>query len=234
MIRLGNRFVNWWVVLRDEGVVVVDAGLRGHRDQIEQCLEERGLSVNDVDACLLTHADIDHVGVAERLRHAGAEIFVHPEDEAAARGSPRALPKELIANLRRPYLRDTANAYGQQGGHSPEFVATTSPLRPGVELNVPGRPRVIHCPGHTPGSCAFHFPEIDVLFTGDALVTVDVVTGDPGPQLLPEYDNEDFSLAKASLSRLRETNATLVLTGHGKPWPDGIEAAVSKALERAR
>lgn len=232
VIRLGNRFVNWWLVLDAHGAVVVDAGLRGHLDQLEDCLASRGLSVNDVGACLLTHADIDHIGVAERLRHSGVEVFLHPKDETAASGPGRPVPKELIANLHQPYLRDTAAAYAKQGGLDPEFLSHTSPLRDSAQINISGRPTVIHCPGHTAGSCAFYFADRDVLFTGDALVTVDVVTGEPGPQLLPEYDNENFSLAKESLSRLRVTRATLVLPGHGEPWTDGIDAAIDQLLER--
>lgn len=65
VIRLGNRFVNWWLITTAEGVVVVDAGLPGHLAHLERCLGDRGLSLQDVDACLLTHADIDHIGVAE-------------------------------------------------------------------------------------------------------------------------------------------------------------------------
>jgi glyoxylase-like metal-dependent hydrolase (beta-lactamase superfamily II) len=231
VIRLGNRFVNWWLVLCEDGAVIVDAGLRGHLEQLNRCLKERGLSLGDIDACLLTHADVDHIGVAEHLRRAGVRVLIHPDDERPALGAARPLPEEMIANLHVPYLRQTAETYAQEGGMEPEFLSSTSALGDGTQDDIPGRPLSIHCPGHTPGSCAFYFSELDVLFTGDAIITVDVVTGEPGPQLLPEYDNADLDQAKGSVSRLRETEARLVLTGHGEPWADGIAAAVDQALE---
>ena len=39
------------------------------------------------------------------------------------------------------------------------------------DLDVPGRPRIIPTPGHSPGHVAFHLPELGVLIAGDALCT---------------------------------------------------------------
>lgn len=228
--RLGNRFVNWWLITDEEGVVVVDAGLPGHLAQLERGLRDQGLSLQDVDACLLTHADIDHIGVAEALRQqSGTDVLIHPDDEPGARGLVRALPKELIVNLWRPYLRQTATAYRKDGALRPRFLSATSPLQHGERLDIPGRPLVIHCPGHTVGSCAFYFLERDLLFTGDALVTINILTGAPGPQLLPAFDNHDHLQAAASLERLLDTEAAVVLPGHGEVWTGGIAAAVRDA-----
>jgi len=47
----------------------------------------------------------------------------------------------------------------------------------GATLDVPGSPRVILTPGHTPGSAALHFPSLDALFVGDAFATYAVTTG---------------------------------------------------------
>jgi glyoxylase-like metal-dependent hydrolase (beta-lactamase superfamily II) len=47
--------------------------------------------------------------------------------------------------------------------------------------DVPGRPRVVMLPGHTPGSVGYYFPDRGLLFTGDALVTYDGITGYHGP-----------------------------------------------------
>jgi glyoxylase-like metal-dependent hydrolase (beta-lactamase superfamily II) len=55
-----------------------------------------------------------------------------------------------------------------------------------------------------------------VLFSGDALVTLDTVTGAKGPQQIRWNDDEDE--AAASYARLRETEARVVLPGHGEPW----------------
>lgn len=52
-------------------------------------------------------------------------------------------------------------------------------------MDVPGSPRVILTPGHTPGSAALHFASLGALFVGDAFATYAVTTGARGPQVAP-------------------------------------------------
>jgi glyoxylase-like metal-dependent hydrolase (beta-lactamase superfamily II) len=229
VFRLGNRFVNWWVVKDDDGLTIVDAGLPKHMGQLDELLTTLGVTTGDIRAILLTHADLDHIGVAEQLR-AGtdANVYLHPVEEKEATGEPRPLPAQFAANMWRSWLRDTTAAYLRDGALKPEFLTTVVPLVDGQALDAPGRPTVVHCPGHTPGSCAFHLPERDVVFTGDALVTVSPVTGDRGPQLMPDFDNDDPDSALESLGRLAALDATTVLSGHGEPWSGGLEGAIAQ------
>src|SRR5439155_1094450 len=55
----------------------------------------------------------------------------------------------------------------------------------GATLDIPGAPRVIHVPGHSPGSAVLHISSRDALFVGDALCTMNVLTGKPGPGRAP-------------------------------------------------
>ena len=55
-----------------------------------------------------------------------------------------------------------------------------------------------------------------MLFSGDALVTLDSVSGRTGPQLIRWNDDEEQ--AAASYKRLRDLAASVVLPGHGEPW----------------
>jgi glyoxylase-like metal-dependent hydrolase (beta-lactamase superfamily II) len=50
---------------------------------------------------------------------------------------------------------------------------------------VPGRPRVIHAPGHTAGNVALSLADRDVLIVGDTLGTLSFSRGESGPQLPP-------------------------------------------------
>ena len=65
---------------------------------------------------------------------------------------------------------------------------------------------------HTAGHSAFLLEDRSVLFSGDALVTLDNVTGRAGPQ--PIRWNEDDDQAAASYKRLRDVEAGVVLPGH--------------------
>jgi glyoxylase-like metal-dependent hydrolase (beta-lactamase superfamily II) len=96
-------------------------------------------------------------------------------------------------------------------------------------LPVPGRPKVVPSPGHTLGHCALHLADRDVLFAGDAIVTLDPYTGRTGPRLVARAATVDSERNLATLDALLATGAKTVLTGHGEPWTGGVERAVSAA-----
>jgi glyoxylase-like metal-dependent hydrolase (beta-lactamase superfamily II) len=83
--RLGNDLVNFYLVEGDDGLTLVDAGLPGFLGQLESLLGDGGRALRDVDAVILTHAHVDHVGVAEAVRAAGAPVHVHEADAEMAR-----------------------------------------------------------------------------------------------------------------------------------------------------
>lgn len=84
---------------------------------------------------------------------------------------------------------------------------------------MPGRPRVLHTPGHTPGEVVFHLADRNVLISGDTLVTRNLLTGEMGrPQIVSEILNDNMTQANRSLDLIRELGHVTMLPGHGKPW----------------
>jgi glyoxylase-like metal-dependent hydrolase (beta-lactamase superfamily II) len=223
--RLGTGMVNWYLIERGGGLTLVDAGLRGYWPQLEQALGALGRKAEEVEAVVLTHAHADHVGFAHQVKaNSDATIWVHERD--AEPGMRRFPPFRL-------YLRPTAwplLAHGLRNGllATPD-AAEVRTFGDGDVLEVPGRPRVRHLPGHTRGNCALHLPDASVVFSGDALVTFDPYRRRRGPRLLLKGVNEDNDQARASLDQLAELNAQLLLPGHGEPWRDGVAAAVAEA-----
>src|SRR5215472_15913652 len=87
--RLGDSTVNFYVLREGCDLTVVDTGLPAHYAQLTALLAGLGRSVRDVRAVLLTHAHLDHAGLAERIRReAGATVWVH-ELDAPALAAPR-------------------------------------------------------------------------------------------------------------------------------------------------
>src|SRR5262249_39503959 len=98
------------------------------------------------------------------------------------------------------------------------------------ELDLPGHPQVIHCPGHTPGQIALLLPAQRVLLGSDVLITRNLLTGRHGPpQLAPTVLNNDTTAARRSLERLRKLGHLTLLPGHGRPWSGDMAEAVQNA-----
>src|SRR4029077_19440461 len=97
-------------------------------------------------------------------------------------------------------------------------VAEASGFADEEVLDVPGRPRVIHTPGHTAGNVALSLADREVLIVRYTLGTLSLPPGEPGPQLLPRFMNEDVDRALASLEKIEPVKARWVLPAHGLPW----------------
>jgi glyoxylase-like metal-dependent hydrolase (beta-lactamase superfamily II) len=113
-------------------------------------------------------------------------------------------------------------------------IAEVSAFGDGEQIDVPGRPRAVHAPGHTPGSAALLLEDHRVLVTGDVLATENALTGRIGPQIMPDGLNEDGAQALASLDALLGIEADLLLPGHGDPWTQGVAEAVRQAKAAGR
>ncbi len=97
-------------------------------------------------------------------------------------------------------------------------------------LDLPGKPRAVYCPGHTVGHAAFYLPDRRILFTGDALVTRDLLANHDGdPQLMPDIFHTDPAQARASLDVLAALDTDLLLPGHGSPYAGQAADAVAIA-----
>ncbi|MEI3849230.1 MULTISPECIES: MBL fold metallo-hydrolase [unclassified Microbacterium] len=224
--RIGNDIVAAYLVVTDDGVTVVDAGLPGHWKDLVDELTSLGLSPADVKGVVLTHGDADHIGFAERLRRDhGVPVFVHAADAERARTG--AKPKVAAGPMRLvPTLGFFAYALRKRAVPT-TYVSEVVEVHDGDVLELPGAPVVIGLPGHSPGSIAVHVPSADAVFVGDALTTRHVLTGREGMQPAPFTD--DPAAALASLDRLAGVQASWVLPGHGAPWrgsPADVAAAV--------
>lgn len=225
--RLGDDRVACYLIEEAGAVTIVDAGLPAYYSDLADELAEMGRTIDDVEAVVLTHGHSDHIGFAERMRDThGTPVSVHELDAALARGevpNPQAGTGETKLSSMLSFLLYSA----RKGALRIKTLGEVSTFTTDGTLDVPGAPRVIHAPGHTPGCVALYSEHVDALLVGDVLSTVAVTSGRSGPQIAPFAADPDEALT--SLDRIEGVQAHWLLPGHGAPWTDGVAAAVATA-----
>jgi glyoxylase-like metal-dependent hydrolase (beta-lactamase superfamily II) len=231
IFRAGCRRINWYLVQDGHSLTLVDCGLPGQWPLLAESVSRLGRRLSDVEAVLLTHAHTDHAGSAARVRRqAGARVHVHATEVPQARGGrPGRTERSVLLYLWRPAALATLWTLLRGGGLRMEPIAEVVEVADGSRLDVPGQPRVVHLPGHTLGSVGYVLQERGAFCSGDALVTLNLLTGRVGPQLLPRGFTEDSRQALASLERVATVPATTLLPGHGAPWQGSMAEAAARA-----
>ena len=231
--RLGSSHHNFYVFAEGGKATVIDAGCSKEWPKLVAGLETIGLEPGDVEAILVSHAHADHIGFGREAQENGLRVEVHDDEETRALGTyegktavtPIQLPlwkpatwKFLVALLKEGILKQPA-------------LETVETFSDGDVLDLPGRPQVVHTPGHTEGHSSFYFSGIEAVFTGDALATQNLLgKHNDEPQIMQDIFHNDPALNRKSLGRLSSLDANLVLPGHGIPFRGTPAEAVEKAL----
>lgn len=231
---LGDDVVNLFAIADGGRLTIVDAGYPGFAERFVADLAKLGHTPRDVDALVLTHSDDDHTGLAPLLQEAGARVLIHRADletlEQPSGNRGERSPLKVISRVWQPAVRRILLHAMRNGGAKPTKVTGAETFSDGDDLDVPGRPRVVHTPGHTLGHCALLLAERGVLIAGDALCTHPWMTGGGDTiRVMPHFLNEDDAQAHATLDVIERVDAGLVLCGHGEPWRHGASEAARRA-----
>ncbi len=174
--------------------IVIDPGDEVGR--IARRLTELGLKLKQI---IVTHAHIDHVGGALRLKRlTGAPILLNEND----------LPLLAMMDRQAAWL----------GIATPETAPPDENLADGQRVGLEKYPaEVLHTPGHTQGSICLHFAPLKLLLAGDTLFA-----GSIGRTDLPggDYDQIIDSIQSRLLALPDETR---VIAGHGPETTIGME-----------
>lgn len=183
--------------------IVIDPG--DNIEEIMRILEKHSLRVT---AIAITHAHIDHIGGAAKLKAAtGAPVMMNANDQ------------ELYDHM------DVQASW--LGMEAPARTDIDSPLRDGDSLTLgTSEFRVLHTPGHTQGSVSLWIPGEKKLVAGDTLFRDSIGRTDlPGgntPQILRSIADKLLPLPED----------TIVVPGHGGTTTIGREKERNPFLQR--
>lgn len=217
-------------LIAENPITLIDTGPKTKEaiEALREGLRKAHIRISDIRRIVLTHAHEDHCGLARSLRDEAkdAEVLVHEWETGHRVGrlehaeqrtllERAGVPANEIVSMRKVYegVRQYADSF-----EADEYGELLDEAELDFET---GALRVVHTPGHTPGSCSFVREADRTVIAGDCVLKR--IT--PNPILSPDPIDSSRrfpSLAEylVSLARLRSFSPTLVHGGHGEPVHD--------------
>jgi glyoxylase-like metal-dependent hydrolase (beta-lactamase superfamily II) len=243
--------VNMNVIADGDHVTIVDCGVwrpdlpDGGIGALEAGLEASGYALRDVSRIIVTHAHIDHYGLAGRLMElTGAPLLMHAMTDLDCEkyrhpDTARARRRDTYADhgVSETERTDLADHLTRWLPYLHSVVEASQRLRGGETLQIGGDAwHVVHTPGHSLGHVCLWSPTRELLLSGDHLLPgiTPPVTFERG------FDADPLRSYLDSLRRIAALSPQLVHPGHGRPFGDAvgrIEAILRnkvRRLERVR
>ena len=206
----------------NDEAILVDAGFLGSSKIIKRGLADCGHSLEDISRIVITHAHPDHSGgLAELVGENPIPVAVHHSEADILEGrtpAPNPLQIQLLASLAQPALERLTG----------DPVPVDQRLHDGDRIPFPTELRVVHLPGHTPGSLALYLAEKGIVIVGDALQYKF------GWRLYPPAPGVTHSPAMAmrSLTKLLELDFHTICFSHFPPLRKDAKGSLRRLLER--
>jgi glyoxylase-like metal-dependent hydrolase (beta-lactamase superfamily II) len=185
IVNVGYRSTNIWVVSAGRSRLLVDLGWPGTMGALRANLARMGVPLGEIRYGLATHYHLDHAGLAQELKLAGAPLLVLESQVSA------------IPQMKR-YMKPQDH-YVAITLHDNVLIPFAESRALLARIGISGE--ILPTPGHSDDS-------VSLLLDDGA-----VFTGDLTPPTLASED--DAPLVAASWRLLRERGAACVYPGHG-------------------
>ena len=211
---------NAYLLVDSGDLTLVDTGFTGRADLILEQIRKLGYSPSDVKKIIITHHHGDHTGnLAKLKRITGAEIVAHPADAPYIDGT---MPQPGPA--RPQWLGRFLSRFSWLWSTEP--VAVDMLVNDGQELPILGGVKIVHTPGHTPGSICLYLQDKKLLIAGDLLANRF------GIRLPSRGFTVDLVQETKSIKGLAGLEFDIICFGHGAPIIHNADQIVADFANR--
>jgi glyoxylase-like metal-dependent hydrolase (beta-lactamase superfamily II) len=198
-------------VLQSDGIIMIDAGVPDTLECFVRAMKNAQIAIEELRLLVLTHGHWDHIGCAKEIKTlTGAKIALHEHEAPWLEDAMIALPPgvtlwgRMLAKVLAKAMRPRIHVAQVDIKIRDEGFSLS-------EYGIPGK--VIHTPGHSPGSTSVLLESGEV-FVGDMAMNMFPLRLTPG---LPIFA-ENAAQVKKSWQRLLAEGAQTVYPAHGKPF----------------
>ncbi len=217
--QLTDKRANITMIIEDE-LTLIDTGFRGSSVQITDFLHSLGRSVEEISLIIITHGHFDHVGGLPELKSlTKAKVAAH-KAEITDIDSPLHYPRVTRGLVRIKTFSALRSAF------TVEPTEVDIELESGEVLKPLGGLRVVHTPGHTPGSISLFSPKHKLLIVSDAL--------NKRYWLPPRLASTDSTQALDSIKKMAQLDFDILCFGHGRPLAGDVRNKMINWLEKIR
>lgn len=201
--------------MEEDGLTLIDAAHTWSTKYILGAIESIGHPLRRI---FITHAHPDHAGAAKELVDKTHAIVMAHQSEIPFLQGQRTMANEKGSLICRAIL----NAGRLLGSLASPTIERVQPV---ADCEAIGSLKVIHTPGHTPGSISLWCADEQAIFCGDNLLFSmgSVRVGLPWFTL-------DRTMQNNSIKRYLELPAQLLLSGHGPVYSGDVNNKISKLI----
>ena len=208
IVRIAVRETNCYLLMDDDGTMLIDPGPSGGADTIITGATTAGIQPADVRLILVSHGHLDHYGAAAEVKAwCGAPVAAFPGEAEFSQDRRNALPP--AQTLRGSLVRGTYMLLAPMTHFAPLEADLLLDDKSDL-LDYDLEAWTVLLPGHSPGSLGVVTPDGD-LFAGDLFVNYTVPSQ-------PIYLS-DAEAWQQSYERVLELRPRMVYPGHGEPFP---------------
>ncbi len=209
------------ILIAEEELTLVDTGVRGSSPKIISFIHSLGRSPEEISLIILTHNHLDHTGgLAELKQLTPAKVAAHKADIT---NTESQLPSSRVERklLPIPPFSTLRSLFSIRPGE------VDIPLEGGEVLKPLDGLKVIHTPGHTPGSISLFSPQKKLLMVGDA-----INARHKNLRLPPKVVSTNLRQAIDSVKELAQLDFDILCCGHGRPLTTNARTKVQELMEK--